>query len=221
MTAKMQGIAGAIIAGGQSSRMQAGGISGDKFLQKLGDKTIIEHVAKRFAPQVNQLFLNANGDHNRLPKLDIETIEDSVSSHGGPLVGLVTALEYAAAFPLLSSVAADSPFLPLDLVSRLHEQQEKTNASIVLASSNGRVHPIFGLWKTELLQPLAEWLAQSEKASVFAFARHIGFEQVEFALVELSANDETYDPFFNINRPDDLIEAVKAYRVLSYPSDTL
>ena len=207
MTEKMPRIAGVIIAGGQSSRMQAGGVSGDKFLQKLDAETILEHIAKRFTPQVDQLFLNANGDHNRLPKLGIPTVTDSVSSHGGPLVGLKTALAYAADFPLLSSVAADSPFLPLNLVSRLYERQQKSGASIVLASSNGRVHPIFGLWKTALLRPLIDWLAQSEKASVFAFARHVGFEEVEFPLMEISPDGKTYDPFFNINRPDDLVEA--------------
>lgn len=204
MTGKTHRIAGAIIAGGQSSRMQAGGVPGDKFLQKLGTKTVLEHVAKRLSPQVDQLFLNANGDHGRLPKLGIPVTADSISAHGGPLVGLKTALEYAAGFPLLLSVAADCPFLPLDLVSRLYEQQAKTGASIVLACSNGRVHPTCGLWKTELLQPLIDWLARTETASVLAFAQNVGFEEVEFALVALTSNGAVYDPFFNINRPEDL-----------------
>lgn len=207
MTEKTCRIAGAIIAGGQSSRMQAGGVAGDKFLQRLGTRTILEHVAKRLLPQVDQLLLNANGDHGRLPKLGIPVVTDSVSTHGGPLSGLKTALEYVTDFPLLLSVAADCPFLPLDLVSRLYERQTKTGASIVLACSNGRVHPIFGLWKTELLQPLTDWLARCDKASVFAFAREVGFEEVEFPLVALTPNGKTYDPFFNINRPEDLDEA--------------
>ena len=201
-------IAGAIIAGGQSSRMQAGGVAGDKFLQKLGSQTIIEHVAARLLPQIDHLFLNANGDPDRLPELNIPVIEDRPSSHGGPLVGLRTALEYSREFSFVLSVAADSPFFPHDLTSRLYEQQKKTAARIVLASSNGRVHPIFGLWNTNLLRPLDEWLAHAEKASVLAFAQHIGFEEVEFPLMQL-ANNETYDPFFNINRPDDLIEATR------------
>ncbi len=49
-------IAGAIIAGGESSRMQAGGVAGDKFLQKLGSQTIISCVAERLSPQVDHLF---------------------------------------------------------------------------------------------------------------------------------------------------------------------
>jgi molybdopterin-guanine dinucleotide biosynthesis protein A len=64
-----------------------------------------------------------------------------------------------------------------------------------------------------LAQPLNDWLAQAEKASVFAFARHIGFEEVEFPLVQL-ANGETFDPFFNINTPDDLAEAKRLNEAL-------
>ncbi|TCQ82855.1 molybdenum cofactor guanylyltransferase [Ochrobactrum sp. BH3] len=206
-------IAGAIIAGGQSSRMQAGGIAGDKFLQKLGSQTIIERVAERLSAQVDHVFLNANGDPSRLPKLNIPVIGDKPSLHGGPLLGLKTALEYSREFSFLLSVAADSPFFPRDLISQLYERQKKTAARIVLASSNGRVHPIFGLWRTDLLQPLDEWLAHTDKASVLAFAHHIGFEEVEFPLIQL-AKSERYDPFFNINRPDDLIEATRLNEAL-------
>lgn len=206
-------IAGAIIAGGESSRMQAGGVAGDKFLQKLGSQTIISCVAERLSPQVDHLFLNANGDPSRLSKLNIPVVGDSPSSHGGPLVGLKTALEYSREFSFLLSVAADSPFFPRDLISRLYERQKKTAARIVLASSNGRVHPIFGLWGTDLLRPLDEWLTHAEKASVLAFARHIGFEEVDFPLMQL-AQSETFDPFFNINRPEDLIEAIRLNEAL-------
>ena len=209
-------IAGAIIAGGQSSRMQAGGLAGDKFLQQLGSQTIIEHVAARLSPQVDYLFLNANGDHHRLSGLDIHVISDTPSSHGGPLVGLKTAFKYAHDFPLMVSVAADSPFLPADLALQLYERQKKTAARIVLASSNGQVHPIFGLWKTGLLFSLNEWLSHAEKASVLAFAHHIGFEDVDFPLMQL-ADGEIYDPFFNINRPEDLIEATRLNEALNEP----
>jgi molybdopterin-guanine dinucleotide biosynthesis protein A len=206
-------LAGVIIAGGLSSRMQEGGIAGDKFLLSLDSQTIIEHVASRLSPQVSNPFVNANGDPNRLAKLNTPIVSDLPSAHGGPLVGLRTAFEYASGFPFLLSVAADSPFLPLDLATQLCERQKKTGASIVLASSGGRVHPIFGLWKTDLAQPLNDWLVQAEKPSVFAFARHIGFEEVEFPLVQL-ANGETFDPFLNINTPDDLAEAKRLNEAL-------
>lgn len=206
--AEAERIAGAIIAGGQSSRTQADGIAGDKFLQYIGSQTLIEHVVKRLSPQVDQLFINANGDMTRLPEIGIPVIADKQSSHGGPLVGIKTALEYAAQFAFVLSAPADSPFFPHDLLLKLYEQQKNTSARIVLASSNGRVHPIFGLWKTDLLQPLSEWLTHTDKASILAFAHMIGFDEVEFPPLPL-ANGETCDPFFNINRADDLAIALK------------
>jgi molybdopterin-guanine dinucleotide biosynthesis protein A len=116
-------LAGVIIAGGLSSRMQEGGIAGDKFLLSLDSQTIIEHVASRLSPQVSNPFVNANGDPNRLAKLNTPIVSDLPSAHGGPLVGLRTAFEYASGFPFLLSVAADSPFLPLDLATQLCERQ--------------------------------------------------------------------------------------------------
>ena len=49
---------GVILAGGQASRM--GG--GDKGLLALDDRSILDHVVARLAPQVAGLGLNANGD---------------------------------------------------------------------------------------------------------------------------------------------------------------
>ncbi|MFD1197305.1 molybdenum cofactor guanylyltransferase [Brucella gallinifaecis] len=207
-------IAGVIIAGGKSSRMQADGIAGDKFLQLLGAQTVLEQVAARISPQVDHLFINTNTDHHNLPDLSVSVIADTHCNHGGPLVGLKTAFEYARDFPFVLSVTADCPFIPQDLMSRLYERQQKTNAPIVIASSNGQLHPIFGLWKTDLLQPLNTWLEHTDKASVLAFARSIGFEVVDFPFQPLPKTTGIYDPFFNINKAEDLINARKLHEAL-------
>ncbi|MBC8717510.1 molybdenum cofactor guanylyltransferase [Ochrobactrum sp. Marseille-Q0166] len=213
---KFNNIAGVIIAGGQSSRMHADGICGDKFLQLLGTKTILEHVAARLKPQVDHLFLNTNSDQTNLPNLNIPIILDKKSRNGGPLVGIKTALEYAHDFAFLLCVPADSPFLPTNLLVQFYNRHKQTNARIVLASSNGRTHPIFGLWKTDLLQPLSDWLERSDKASILAFAHTIGFEEVEFPLKSLPETTGNYDPFFNINRAEDLTNARKLYETLQW-----
>jgi len=201
-------IAGAIIAGGLSSRMQEGGVAGDKFLQPLGSTgTIISHVARRIKPQVDTLVINANSDDPRLTDLGVSVIKDLPTKHGGPLVGILTALTQAQGASLLLTTAADTPFLPHDLTGRLLSRRNETGARVVLASSRNRVHPIFGLWETGLADELAAWLASTSRASVFAFAEQIGFETVDFQLAFVGDSTETYDPFFNINRPDDLVAA--------------
>ncbi|MFK0684821.1 molybdenum cofactor guanylyltransferase MobA [Ochrobactrum sp. BD67] len=200
-------IAGAIIAGGLSSRMQEGGVAGDKFLQPLGTGSVITHVIRRIEPQVQTLVVNANSNDSRLTDLGIPVIKDISAQHGGPLIGILTALLQAQAFPLLLTTAADTPFLPPDLADRLLSRRSETGARVVLASSLERIHPIFGLWETGLADELSAWLASTNRASVLAFAEHIGFEAVEFPLALAGDSSETYDPFFNINRPDDLVAA--------------
>lgn len=203
-------IAGAIIAGGLSSRMQQGGVAGDKFLQPLGSTgTIISHVVRRIKPQVEALVINANSDDPRLIDLGVPVIKDLPAEHGGPLIGILTALTQAQEPSLLLTTAADTPFLPRDLADHLLARRKQTGARIVLASSLNRVHPIFGLWETGLADELTVWLTNTSRASVFAFAEHIGFETVDFPLAFAGDSPETYDPFFNINRPDDLVAARK------------
>lgn len=203
-------IAGAIIAGGLSSRMQEGGVAGDKFLQPLDNtSSVIAHVIRRIKPQVETLIVNANSDDPRLADLGLLIIKDRPSQHGGPLVGILTALMHARESRLLLTMAADTPFLPHDLTSRLLSRRNQTGARIILASSLERIHPIFGLWETGLADELSVWLSDTNRASVLAFAEHIGFETVDFPIAFAGDGTETYDPFFNINRPDDLAVARK------------
>lgn len=73
--------------------MQEGGVAGDKFLQPLdGDRSIIAHVITRISPQVETLVVNANSDDPRLTNLGVPILKDLPSTHGGPLVGILSAL---------------------------------------------------------------------------------------------------------------------------------
>lgn len=206
-------VAGAIIAGGLSSRMREGGIEGDKFLQALGSRNIIAEVAARLKTQVDALFINANGDPSRLAGLGLPVVADIPATHGGPLPGILTALIHARNSTWLLTAAADTPFLPADLAEQLVERQRQSGKDVVLASSAGHVHPMFGLWRTQLAPRLKAWLSTAEKASVLAFARDVQFETVDFPLATTKDGSESYDPFFNINRPDDLIEARRLNRL--------
>lgn len=207
-------IAGGIIAGGTSSRMKAGRVTRDKFLERLDRVSIIEMIARRIAAQVDMLFINANGDPERLTSLGLPIITDIDCRHRGPLAGLLTALSYVHEYDFLLTAPADSPFVPLDLYQKLSEQQQKNNAEIVLARSQKRIHPVFGLWNTSLKTRLRDWLQTSERASVLSFAEHIGFELVDFPQSWVPALESSYDPFFNINYPDDLIEARRINKAL-------
>jgi molybdopterin-guanine dinucleotide biosynthesis protein A len=187
---------GCILAGGQAQRM--GG--GDKALLKLGSETMLAHIIGRLAPQVAALVVNANGNPERFSAFGLPVIADSIGGFAGPLAGILAGLEWAAArnAERIASVAADIPFLPADLIARLGAACRGND--IACAASGGRRHPVIGLWPTRLAPELREALAVENVRKVENWTARYRVGIAEWT-------NDPYDPFFNVNRPQDLIEA--------------
>jgi molybdopterin-guanine dinucleotide biosynthesis protein A len=191
-------VAGVLLAGGQARRM--GG--GDKSLRRLGDRTILEHVIERARPQVVALLLNANGDPGRFARFGLPIAADVVEGFAGPLAGVLTGIEWArAARPdcaWIATIATDTPFFPRDLVARMY--QAVGSADLACASSNGRTHPVFGLWPVRLAGDLRRAMVEED-------IRKVDVWTARYRLVEVDFSAAPFDPFFNANRPEDLAEA--------------
>jgi molybdopterin-guanine dinucleotide biosynthesis protein A len=193
-------IAGVVLAGGLSRRM--GG--GEKGLQLLAGQSMISRVIGRIAPQVDALAINANSDPAPYLDFGLPVLPDTISGHVGPLAGVLTGLEWASTLPGVThvvSAATDTPFLPLDLVSRFSALAGPER--IVIARSGGNRHPVFGLWPVALRQDLAEWLATSDTMKVLAWVHRHDFTFCDFE----AGGDGAPDPFFNANTPEELAEA--------------
>jgi molybdopterin-guanine dinucleotide biosynthesis protein A len=179
-----------------------------KALLPFGPHRLIDHVAARLAPQVDAIALNANDAAIHLSGAPV--IPDLAADFQGPLAGLHTALAFVAeAHPDARHVAVvtvDSPFFPLDLFDRLAATLEGDD-DVALAASNGRMHPVTGLWPTALLPALDAWLAAPPTLKVRAFLEGKITRVVHFDPIPTVAG--TIDPFFNINTPDDLAEALR------------
>jgi len=138
-------IPGVILAGGLAKRM--GG--GDKCLLPLGGKTLLQRCVERAQPQTQPLLLNANGSSLRFARTRLPVVADLIGSFPGPLAGIHAGLVYINAHQpdseWLASFACDTPFFPLDLVSRLKQAAEDQTAQIIVARCGDRVHPIYGL----------------------------------------------------------------------------
>lgn len=202
-------VAGIILAGGQSRRM--GG--GDKSLLPLGSGRVLDQVVSRLGPQVAPLALSANGDATRFSRYELPVLADTVTGFAGPLAGILTGLEWAAANTACKTVvtaAGDTPFLPLDLVERLATATDRRAGSIAVACSAGKRHPTFALWPTDCRDALRHFLVVEDIRRVSAFIDRHGVVEVEF-LVPQSAG-QPVDPFFNINVPDDLVQAERLLR---------
>jgi molybdopterin-guanine dinucleotide biosynthesis protein A len=190
---------GVLLAGGQSRRM-GGGL---KCLKELGGRTLIRHVIERAAPQVSELIVSVNGDHGPFEDLGLPLIDDVIEGYAGPLAGILSAMEWAAAkrrdCDWLVSLPTDSPFLPSDLVARMFEAMDADSAELACAASNGRTHPICGLWPVPLAGDLRAAMENEDMRKIDAWTA-----RYKLAVVEFSA--DPVDPFFNINRPEDLEE---------------
>src|SRR5690242_7566464 len=141
---------GVLLAGGLARRM--GG--GDKPMRTIGGRPILERVIERLRPQCDGLILSANGDPGRFAATGLPVVADTVPDFAGPLAGILAALEWTAAhrpeIGWVVSVAADTPFLPHDLVSRLHAARHVSGEPLACAESGGQAHPVNALWPVAL-----------------------------------------------------------------------
>jgi molybdopterin-guanine dinucleotide biosynthesis protein A len=190
-------IFGVLLAGGLSRRM--GG--GDKPLLELGGRPIIAHAIERLGPQCAGLVVNANGDPARFGAFGLPVVADTVEGFAGPLAGVLAGMDFVAAHHPeatdIISAPADTPFLPADLVARLYEARESAGARIAVAESGERVHHAVALWPVVLREELRRALAAEEVRKVSAFI-------ARYPNVNVTWPVEPYDPFFNVNRPEDL-----------------
>src|SRR6202049_494763 len=112
---------GLVLAGGLARRM--GG--GDKAFIRIGGVAILDRVLARLRPACTGIILNANGDPARFARFGLPVVADSVPDFAGPLAGILAGLDWAAAhapgLQCIASAPGDCPFLPHDLVPRLHQ----------------------------------------------------------------------------------------------------
>lgn len=201
-------ILGVVLAGGQARRL--GG--GDKALQELAGKPLLAHAIARLAPQVSNIIINANGDPARFDSFRRPVVADTVEGFAGPLAGVLAGMDWAAAnvpdCEWIVTCATDAPFFPDDLVARLSAAVSE-GADMACAETNGRTHPVFGLWPVRLREDLRHALVVEDIRKVDRWTARYGLAEVSFPA-------EVVDPFFNINRPEDIVEAERIVADLNH-----
>ncbi len=195
-------VVGVLLAGGRGRRM--GG--GDKPLNELGGKTLLHHAIDRAKPQVSRLILNANGDESRFNKYGLPVQADSIAGYAGPLAGVLTGMEWVERncpeVEWIASFATDAPFFPSDMVSKLLQRQAEVGADIICAESAGRTHPVFSIWPVRLSKALRIAMLEEGVRKIDKWTAQYNTLTVDFAF-----NEFVVDPFFNINRKEDLSKA--------------
>ncbi|VUD51987.1 Molybdenum cofactor guanylyltransferase [Thalassocella blandensis] len=196
-----------ILAGGRGTRL---GVA-DKCLATVGNTTILQHQINTLKPQASALFLNVNGDVSRFSRYELPTICDAMFEDAGPLAGIASTLlelqalevkQMNAGFkPWLITVPSDCPFLPADLVMQLVNAINTTPTDIAYCKSGDRDHFVCGIWSADILPPLLAYLSQGKRSvGEFIFAH-------DYQVVEFQLSSTGFDPFFNINTPEQLAAA--------------
>jgi len=183
-------ITGVVLAGGQGSRM--GGV--DKGLVPLRGRPMVDWVLARLRPQVDALIINANQNAERYAAFGHPVFPDDIAGYAGPLAGLHAALARAQ-HPLVATAPCDSPFLPTDLVARLHAALTAHHAELAVARTFDQPHPVFCLCRREVLPHLTAFLA--------AGGRKIDRWYETLRVIEVRFDDQE-DAFRNINTRDEL-----------------
>jgi len=193
-------ITGVVLAGGLSRRM--GG--GDKALLEIGGRTILEYVLETMTPQCDGIILNANGDPARFARFGLPVVPDDIPDFAGPLAGVLAGLDWAAAhrpdLAWMVSVPGDCPFLPSDLVEKLHAARAAQNTPLACAKSGEWRPPVAGLWPVALRADLRRALVDEDLHKIEVWTRRHGIAIAEWP-------DRPVDPFFNVNTPEDRARA--------------
>jgi molybdopterin-guanine dinucleotide biosynthesis protein A len=151
-------------------------------LWPLAGRPIVEHVIERARPQVSALTIVARSDPWRYGGIGLPVLEPD--SHG-LLSAVLAGLKWAAAnvreAPWLAAFAADVPFFPSDLVSRLGQAVGDEGADMALPQTSDRSLPAFGIWPVRLRGALKRALAENRALSVDEWAARYRVARIDFA----------------------------------------
>lgn len=185
-------VTGIVLAGGQGSRM--GGV--DKGLQPFRGRPMVAHAIERFAPQVDELLINANRNVEEYARFGHRVIADEIAGFAGPLAGFERGLAHASG-ELVATVPCDSPFLPADLVARLRAALQEAQADLAVAKTGDQAHPVFCLMRRSVHASLGAFLASGQ--------RKIDRWYAALRVCEVPFDDEA-EAFLNINTRAELAQ---------------
>jgi molybdenum cofactor guanylyltransferase len=189
---------GLVLAGGLARRM--GG--GDKARIMIGGVSILDRVLATLSGQCTGIIINANGDPERFADTGLTVVPDSVPDFVGPLAGILAGLDWLKAqnngVEWMVSVPGDCPFLPDDLVERLHQARRQLGSGVGLACARSGEwrHPVVGLWSLALREDLRKALVEEGLRKIDILMERHGVAFADWP-------DQPIDPFFNVNSPED------------------
>jgi molybdenum cofactor guanylyltransferase len=180
---------GVILAGGLGRR-----IGGSKALVKLRGRPLLMYGLEALAAVLDEVAIIAKPD-TQLPSLSGVTVWLEPTTPRHPLVGITHALALADGRPVLAC-AGDLPLVTPELIRRISEAQPAGSLA-VLAAHQGEMQPLLGCY-----QPSA-----AERLGTFAATPNVPLRKAVAAIEPRLIEVEDPDALFNVNSPDDLLQA--------------
>lgn len=143
---------GVILAGGQSLRMGR-----DKALLEIDGQPLVRRLANLLAGITGEVILSA-GQPERYAFLGLPVIHDLFPGQG-PLAGLHAAMRHSRR-PVFILLACDLPQVHSGLLECLIRHSEGSDAVVPL-TSDGRIHPLCGLYRRTCLPAAEHYLGQN------------------------------------------------------------
>lgn len=181
---------------------------GQKALLDLSGASLLTRVLSRLTPQVDAVAISANTDISDYQEYGFAVVQDTLNGHLGPLAGILSGMRWGEDKGLthILSVAGDTPFFPIQIVQDFVSALSASENAIAMAASpdarRGLLRqPTFALWPVGIADELEAALKEDVR-KIVVFAEIYGLELVSFP-------SEPYDPFFNVNTPDDMQAAIR------------
>ena len=187
-----------IFLGGKAQRL--GGC--DKASLHVGDQNCLDWVYSALSGDFNEVALSTAAGQSIGLRPDLARIEDmeSQASKGGVALAILACLQWAQSRNLdyVITTPVDTPFLPADFTKRLTAVFETSEPSApVAAHCTGGLHGLHALWPVSCLEALRALILDEGVYKIQRLHTALSSHQCEFAR-------GAYDPFMNINTPEDL-----------------
>lgn len=189
-------ITGIILAGGASSRMGE-----NKALLNFRGIPVIENISGLLGRFCDEVFIVAN-KHDDYKFLNKKIYSD-ISPGFGPLSGIHSALVHSKS-EINIIMSCDLPRVSNSLLNFLISFDSRKN--IIAFSENGRVHPLFGVYKKNIL-PIVESMllnAGQNRSYKKEVSMNSLIERCDAEIIDIK-NLEFYTPdlMLNLNNADD------------------
>jgi molybdopterin-guanine dinucleotide biosynthesis protein A len=148
-----------VLAGGMSRRMKT-----DKSMLPIEGIPMIEHIHGQLKSHFKQTLVSAN-DIDKYAFLGTEVVPDSTTGQG-PLMGIASVLA-ASEHDLNFVTACDMPEVNMGLVRRMLREADGFDA--VVPTANGRMEPLFAIYRKSLRDVFQDTLAQGKRKIRDAF----------------------------------------------------